>query len=70
MKDKAALYIEALDAIRAQINRITYSNHLSHAERLNMLDNLEIDIKRKLGWAKTTFSYNEKTREHHDDVVA
>jgi CHASE3 domain sensor protein len=69
MKDKAALYNEALDAIRAQINRITYSNHLSHTERLNMLDNLEIDINRKLGWAKTTFSYNEKNRDH-DDVVA
>ena len=69
MKKKAALYNEALDAIREQINRITYSNHLSHTERLNMLDNLEIDINRKLGWAKTTFSYNEKNTEH-DDIVA
>ena len=69
MKNKATLYNEALDAIRAQINRITYSNHLSHTERLNMLDNLEIDINRKLGWAKTTFSYNENNRDHDDVVV-
>jgi len=70
MKDKAELYTQALDAIRDQINRITYSNHLSQTERLHMLENLEIDINRKLGWAKTSFTYTEKPKEQEDILVS
>ena len=69
MKDKAELYTQALDTIRDQINRITYSNHLSQNERLSMLESLETDINRKLTWAKTTFSFPDKPKEKQDLVA-
>ena len=56
------IYTEVLDTIRQQINLITYSNELTQRERLAMLENLQVDINRKLGWAKASFCYPEKNR--------
>lgn len=69
MDNSLNIYIEVLDRIREQINLITYSNGLTRRERLTMLENLQVDINRKLGWAKASFSQPEKSRSV-DSVIA
>lgn len=68
MQDNSDLYTEALDIIRQQINRITYSNHLTQAERLDMLECLGIDLNRKLGWARATFALANNSEKNRTAV--
>lgn len=63
MDDGSDIYTTALDIILAQINLITYSNTLSQGERLGMLDQLEVDVSRKLGWARASFSFPSNKKE-------
>lgn len=59
MATDMTLYFDVIKQIQNQINRITYSNHLSETERLHQINRLEHEITQKFQWARRSLARND-----------
>ena len=63
MPKDISVYFEVVREVQEQVNRITYLNHLTEQDRLQLLEMLERDFKQKLLWAKRSMSYADTNKD-------